>query len=114
MKLDLYWRKSKKVVARWKEVLDLDQMFKNNSDGSGSSRSSWGSFVASESEILTGLIFGMPGCAKSALCKEIQSVPGGLGDDRSIQSLMGDLIKGTNTEVGALGAVATETVATRD
>ncbi|KAK9168982.1 hypothetical protein Syun_001122 [Stephania yunnanensis] len=37
---------------------------------------------------------GMPGCAKSALCKEIQSAPGGLGDDRPIQSLMGDLIKG--------------------
>ncbi|RZC69875.1 hypothetical protein C5167_033011 [Papaver somniferum] len=33
---------------------------------------------------------GIPGCAKSALCKEI----GGLGDDRPVHSLMGDLIKG--------------------
>ncbi|KAK9124336.1 hypothetical protein Sjap_013938 [Stephania japonica] len=37
---------------------------------------------------------GIPGCAKSALCKEIQSAPGGLGDDRPIHSLMGDLIRG--------------------
>ncbi|KAI3450520.1 hypothetical protein Pfo_007185 [Paulownia fortunei] len=37
---------------------------------------------------------GIPGCAKSALCKEILSVPGGLGDDRPVHSLMGDLIKG--------------------
>ncbi|CAL1403373.1 unnamed protein product [Linum trigynum] len=37
---------------------------------------------------------GIPGCAKSALCKEILSSPGGLGDDRPIHSLMGDLIKG--------------------
>ncbi|KAH7661897.1 tRNA ligase phosphodiesterase domain-containing protein [Dioscorea alata] len=37
---------------------------------------------------------GIPGCAKSALCKEILNTPGGLGDDRPIQSLMGDLIKG--------------------
>ncbi|KAK1312273.1 hypothetical protein QJS10_CPA07g01100 [Acorus calamus] len=37
---------------------------------------------------------GMPGCAKSALCKEILSTPGGLGDDRPVYSLMGDLIKG--------------------
>ncbi|XP_062082011.1 tRNA ligase 1 [Humulus lupulus] len=37
---------------------------------------------------------GIPGCAKSALCKELLNVPGGLGDDRPIQSLMGDLIKG--------------------
>ncbi|KAL5711349.1 hypothetical protein ACHQM5_021813 [Ranunculus cassubicifolius] len=36
---------------------------------------------------------GIPGCAKSALCKEIQNIPGGLGDDRPIHSLMGDLIK---------------------
>ncbi|KAK9161183.1 hypothetical protein Syun_007524 [Stephania yunnanensis] len=39
-------------------------------------------------------VYGMPGCAKSALCKEIQSAPGGLRDDRPIQSLLGDLIKG--------------------
>ncbi|WMV56323.1 hypothetical protein MTR67_049708 [Solanum verrucosum] len=37
---------------------------------------------------------GIPGCAKSALCKEILNAPGGLGDDRPIHSLMGDLIKG--------------------
>ncbi|KAK1264849.1 hypothetical protein QJS04_geneDACA010575 [Acorus gramineus] len=37
---------------------------------------------------------GIPGCAKSALCKEILSNPGGLGDDRPVYSLMGDLIKG--------------------
>ena len=37
---------------------------------------------------------GIPGCAKSALCKEILNASGGLGDDRPIQSLMGDLIKG--------------------
>ncbi|ONM52094.1 RNAligase [Zea mays] len=38
---------------------------------------------------------GIPGCAKSALCKEILNTPGGLGDDRPFHSLMGDLIKGT-------------------
>ncbi|CAI9770837.1 unnamed protein product [Fraxinus pennsylvanica] len=37
---------------------------------------------------------GIPGCAKSAICKEILSTPGGLGDDRPVHSLMGDLIKG--------------------
>lgn len=37
---------------------------------------------------------GIPGCAKSALCKEILNTPGGLGDDRPFHSLMGDLIKG--------------------
>ncbi|XP_073004035.1 tRNA ligase 1 isoform X1 [Typha latifolia] len=37
---------------------------------------------------------GIPGCAKSALCKEILSTPGGLGDNRPLHSLMGDLIKG--------------------
>ncbi|XP_024970933.1 tRNA ligase 1 isoform X2 [Cynara cardunculus var. scolymus] len=37
---------------------------------------------------------GIPGCAKSALCKEILSASGGLEDDRPIHSLMGDLIKG--------------------
>ncbi|XP_039066009.1 tRNA ligase 1-like isoform X2 [Hibiscus syriacus] len=37
---------------------------------------------------------GIPGCAKSALCRELLNTPGGLGDDRSVQSLMGDLIKG--------------------
>ncbi|XP_047337550.1 tRNA ligase 1 [Impatiens glandulifera] len=37
---------------------------------------------------------GIPGCAKSALCREILNAAGGLGDDRPIHSLMGDLIKG--------------------
>ncbi|XVE59773.1 hypothetical protein DITRI_Ditri05aG0074000 [Diplodiscus trichospermus] len=37
---------------------------------------------------------GIPGCAKSALCRELINAPGGLGDDRPVQSLMGDLIKG--------------------
>lgn len=39
---------------------------------------------------------GIPGCAKSALCKELLNAPGGLGDDRPVHSLMGDLIKGWN------------------
>ncbi|RWW20029.1 hypothetical protein BHE74_00040786 [Ensete ventricosum] len=37
---------------------------------------------------------GIPGCAKSALCKEILNAPDGLGDNRPVNSLMGDLIKG--------------------
>ncbi|XVF04971.1 hypothetical protein REPUB_Repub05bG0129700 [Reevesia pubescens] len=37
---------------------------------------------------------GIPGCAKSALCREILNAPGELGDDRPVHSLMGDLIKG--------------------
>ncbi|EEF36017.1 hypothetical protein RCOM_1399320 [Ricinus communis] len=37
---------------------------------------------------------GIPGCAKSTLCKELLNAPGGLGDDRPIHSLMGDLVKG--------------------
>ncbi|XP_077247868.1 tRNA ligase 1-like isoform X2 [Tasmannia lanceolata] len=37
---------------------------------------------------------GIPGCAKSALCKEILSAPEGFGDNRPVHSLMGDLIKG--------------------
>ncbi|KAM2986051.1 hypothetical protein FF2_006380 [Malus domestica] len=37
---------------------------------------------------------GLPGSAKSALCKELLQDPGRMGDDRPIQSLMGDLIKG--------------------
>ncbi|KAL2471142.1 tRNA ligase [Abeliophyllum distichum] len=39
-------------------------------------------------------VLGIPGCAKSALCKEMLSAPGGLGDDPPVNSLMGDLIKG--------------------
>ncbi|KFK43107.1 hypothetical protein AALP_AA1G080900 [Arabis alpina] len=37
---------------------------------------------------------GIPGCAKSAVCKELLNTPGGLGDDRPVHTLMGDLIKG--------------------
>ncbi|CAJ2654356.1 unnamed protein product [Trifolium pratense] len=38
---------------------------------------------------------GIPGCAKSAICKELLNAQGGLlGDDRPVHSLMGDLIKG--------------------
>ncbi|PRQ36277.1 putative 2',3'-cyclic-nucleotide 3'-phosphodiesterase [Rosa chinensis] len=37
---------------------------------------------------------GLPGSAKSALCKELLKAPGGFGDDRPVQSLMGDLVKG--------------------
>jgi len=41
------------------------------------------------------LLPGIPGCAKSALCKELLNAQGGLlGDDRPVHSLMGDLIKG--------------------
>ena len=36
---------------------------------------------------------GIPGCAKSALCKELLKMPGGLGDNRPLHCLMGDLIK---------------------
>ncbi|VAH23978.1 unnamed protein product [Triticum turgidum subsp. durum] len=34
----------------------------------------------------------IPGCAKSALCKELLKMPGGLGDNRPLHSLMGDLL----------------------
>ncbi|XP_018490346.2 tRNA ligase 1 isoform X1 [Raphanus sativus] len=37
---------------------------------------------------------GIPGCAKSALCKELLNAQGGLGDDRPLHTLMGDLVKG--------------------
>ncbi|KAF7805558.1 tRNA ligase 1 isoform X1 [Senna tora] len=36
---------------------------------------------------------GIPGSAKSALCKELLNTPGGFGDDRPVHSLMGDLVK---------------------
>jgi hypothetical protein len=45
---------------------------------------------------MTICLSGIPGCAKSALCKEIMNIPGGLGDNRPMNSLMGDLIKGLN------------------
>ncbi|KAG0479324.1 hypothetical protein HPP92_010182, partial [Vanilla planifolia] len=37
---------------------------------------------------------GMPGCAKSALCRELLNHPGSFGDNRPVHSLMGDMIKG--------------------
>ncbi|KAF8116240.1 hypothetical protein N665_0020s0092 [Sinapis alba] len=37
---------------------------------------------------------GIPGSGKSALCEELLNAPGGLGDDRPVHSLMGDLLKG--------------------
>ncbi|KAG7536957.1 tRNA ligase phosphodiesterase [Arabidopsis suecica] len=37
---------------------------------------------------------GIPGCAKSALCKELLNAPGGFADDRPVHTLMGDLVKG--------------------
>ncbi|BAT90626.1 tRNA ligase [Vigna angularis] len=37
---------------------------------------------------------GIPGCAKSSLCKELLNAEGGLEDARPLHSLMGDLIKG--------------------
>ncbi|RYR70338.1 hypothetical protein Ahy_A03g016836 [Arachis hypogaea] len=37
---------------------------------------------------------GIPGCAKSALCKELLKAKEGLGDERPMHSLMGDMIKG--------------------
>lgn len=37
---------------------------------------------------------GIPGCAKSSLCKELLKNPSGLGDGKVVHSLMGDLIKG--------------------
>ena len=39
------------------------------------------------------LISGIPGCAKSALCKELVNASCGLENDRPMHSLMGDLIK---------------------
>lgn len=50
--------------------------------------------VVSKTEGLIVFFPGIPGCAKSALCKEILNTPGGLGDNRPLHSLMGDLIKG--------------------
>ncbi|KAI5080907.1 hypothetical protein GOP47_0004090 [Adiantum capillus-veneris] len=42
------------------------------------------------------LIFfpGIPGCAKSALCRALLDVPGGLGTGKPMHSLMGDMTKG--------------------
>ncbi|ESQ50769.1 hypothetical protein EUTSA_v10023078mg [Eutrema salsugineum] len=36
---------------------------------------------------------GIPGCAKSSLCRELLNTPGGFGDDRPVHTLMGDLVK---------------------
>ncbi|XP_021734193.1 tRNA ligase 1-like [Chenopodium quinoa] len=37
---------------------------------------------------------GIPGCAKSALCRELLNNPSAFGEGRHVQSLMGDLTKG--------------------
>ena len=37
---------------------------------------------------------GIPGCAKSALCRELLNASSAYGDGRLVQSLMGDLTKG--------------------
>ncbi|KAK1614422.1 hypothetical protein QYE76_019939 [Lolium multiflorum] len=50
--------------------------------------------VVSKIEGLIVFFPGIPGCAKSALCNEILKMPGGLGDNRPIHSLEGDLTKG--------------------
>lgn len=55
------------------------------------------SVVAKESTKPKGfLIFfpGIPGCAKSALCRELLESPNGLGNGKPLQSLMGDMTKG--------------------
>ncbi|KAJ7947775.1 putative RNA ligase [Quillaja saponaria] len=50
--------------------------------------------IVPKSEGLIIFFPGIPGCAKSTLCKELLNAPGGLGDDRPLHSLMGDLVKG--------------------
>ncbi|KQJ83582.1 tRNA ligase 1 [Brachypodium distachyon] len=50
--------------------------------------------VVSKTEGLIVFFPGIPGCAKSTLCKEILEMPGGLGDNRPLHSLTGDLIGG--------------------
>ncbi|KAK8459100.1 hypothetical protein SEVIR_2G072500v4 [Setaria viridis] len=59
-----------------------------------SSPASTSADVVPKTEGLIVFFPGIPGCAKSALCKEILDTPGGLGDNRPLHSLMGDLIKG--------------------
>ncbi|KAM0855864.1 hypothetical protein ACQ4PT_049503 [Festuca glaucescens] len=62
--------------------------------------------VVSKIEGLIVFFPGIPGCAKSALCNEILKMPGGLGDNRPIHSLEGDLTKGTDTNPFSLEALA--------
>uniref|UniRef100_A0A8R7QPL3 tRNA ligase phosphodiesterase domain-containing protein n=2 Tax=Triticum urartu TaxID=4572 RepID=A0A8R7QPL3_TRIUA len=50
--------------------------------------------VVSKTEGLVVFFPGIPGCAKSALCKEILEMPGGLGDNRPLHCLTGELIGG--------------------
>ncbi|KAM1115802.1 hypothetical protein TB2_006308 [Malus domestica] len=59
-----------------------------------SSHSASGRDTIPKAEGLIVFFPGLPGSAKSALCKELLQDPGRMGDDRPIQSLMGDLIKG--------------------
>uniref|UniRef100_A0ACD5Z8K7 Uncharacterized protein n=1 Tax=Avena sativa TaxID=4498 RepID=A0ACD5Z8K7_AVESA len=49
--------------------------------------------IVSKTEGLIVFFPGIPGCAKSSLCNEILKMPGGLGDNRPLHSLEGDLTK---------------------
>nr|CAB3452233.1 unnamed protein product [Digitaria exilis] len=71
-----------------------------------SSPASTSADVVPKTEGLIVFFPGIPGCAKSALCKEILNTPGGLGDNRPLHSLMGDLIKGTDSNPFSLDALA--------
>ncbi|KAL6598643.1 hypothetical protein ACP70R_046342 [Stipagrostis hirtigluma subsp. patula] len=62
--------------------------------GASPSPTSTSADVVPKTEGLIVFFPGIPGCAKSALCKEILNTPGGLGDNRPLHSLMGDMIKG--------------------
>lgn len=53
--------------------------------------------VNKESRQARGLLIffpGIPGCAKSALCRELLASPNGLGNGKPLHSLMGDMTKG--------------------
>uniref|UniRef100_A0A453HBE2 tRNA ligase phosphodiesterase domain-containing protein n=1 Tax=Aegilops tauschii subsp. strangulata TaxID=200361 RepID=A0A453HBE2_AEGTS len=50
--------------------------------------------AVSKTEGLIVFFPGIPGCAKSVLCKEILEMPGGLGDNRPLHCMTGDLIGG--------------------
>ncbi|KAL2938274.1 tRNA ligase 1 [Bienertia sinuspersici] len=60
-----------------------------------STKSSFSTKVAVKKEGLIVFFPGIPGCAKSALCRELLNAPSAFGDNRHVQSLMGDLTKST-------------------
>ncbi|PIA61841.1 hypothetical protein AQUCO_00200085v1 [Aquilegia coerulea] len=82
---------------------DFLAIIEGDRDEEGDLDTEWSTTPSSTSSVVTDtvpkdegvIVFfpGIPGCAKSALCKEILNAPGGLGDDRPVQSFMGDLIK---------------------